>query len=375
MGETLHLHTFRKPLFLLSSFTLLLISATFSTSALAITSDSLGSASGERLSDKPAYAPNQMLIQFKDGVSSRTKQSFRKNRRLARLEKVRPNLELVRTQTSTDLQLALRAVRDDPRVEHTEHNSYYYLHEKTPNDPQFVVDNQWSLHNSGKKYYPKSDDDTPSDAPAGYGASVKDADIDAEEAWDITTGSTDVTVAVVDSGVAYNHPDLKNNIWRNPGEIGSGKEGNGVDDDGNGYVDDYLGWDFTSNDNRPLDPGPVGHGTLVSGVIGAEGNNGNRMTGVNWDVNVMPLRTFIAGGFSVGTDVGIMKAIDYAGENGARVVNMSFGTPDVEFASALLRVNAEVSEYSLRCSLRQLHHMILTNLHHRANHALSILRT
>ena len=88
-------------------------------------------------------------------------------------------------------------------------------------------------------------------------------------------------IGVIDTGVDYNHPDLAANIWTNPGEIA----GNGIDDDGNGFIDDIHGWDFVNNDNDPMDDN--GHGTHCSGTIGGVGNNGIGVAGVNWNVKIM----------------------------------------------------------------------------------------
>ncbi len=160
----------------------------------------------------------------------------------------------------------------------------------------------WGLHNTGQ--------------------GKVDADIDAPEAWEITTGSSNVVVAVIDSGVDYNHPDLVNNMWVNPGEIA----GDGIDNDKNGFIDDVHGWDFVDNDNTPMDGN--GHGTHVAGTIGAEGNNGSAVTGVNWDVSLMALRTLNDSGRGSSAD-GI-AAINYAtmmAERGTnvRVMNASWG--------------------------------------------------
>lgn len=111
-----------------------------------------------------------------------------------------------------------------------------------------------------------------------------DADIDAVEAWQVTTGSRNVVVAIVDSGIDFSHPDLAANIWTNPREVA----GNGRDDDGNGYIDDVHGWDFVDNDNLPQDG--FWHGTHVAGIIGAVGNNGIGVSGVSQQVSILPLR-------------------------------------------------------------------------------------
>ncbi len=133
-----------------------------------------------------------------------------------------------------------------------------------PNDP--YCEYQWGLHNTGDL------------------SGIEDADIDAPEAWDITTGSNEVVVAVIDTGVDYTHEDLAANMWRNPGEIPN----NNRDDDGNGYVDDIYGIDIYNNDSDPKDD--HFHGTHVAGIIGAVGNNGKGIVGVNWQVKIMALK-------------------------------------------------------------------------------------
>lgn len=164
----------------------------------------------------------------------------------------------------------------------------------TPNDPYYL--RQW--------YLPK---------------------IEADSAWTKIKETPDITVAVVDSGVDVNNPDLKNNIWVNPKEI----NGNGLDDDHNGFIDDVNGWDFV--DNVP-DPSPkfesgwteagISHGTMVAGIIGAEGNNGIGVTGVTWKTKIIPLRVLNDKG--EGKISSVIRAIDYAVANGADIINLSF---------------------------------------------------
>ena len=152
-----------------------------------------------------------------------------------------------------------------------------------------------------------------------------DADIDAPEAWDLSTGSNTIIVAVIDSGVDYSHPDLSANIWSNSDEIPS----NGIDDDGNGYIDDIRGWNFWDDNNDPMDGNThweTYHGTHCAGIIGAVGNNSVGISGVNWNVKIMPLRVTDAYGSLYVDDA--ISAIDYASANGANVISNSWSGTD-----------------------------------------------
>ncbi len=141
--------------------------------------------------------------------------------------------------------------------------------------------------------------------------------IDAPTAWDTTTGSSAVTVAVVDTGIDYAHPDLAANVWQNDDPV------DGLDNDANGRVDDLHGWDFAEDDQNPDDD--EGHGTHVAGTIGAAGNNGQGVAGVNWQVKLMALKAADSDGFLA--EDWIVGAFQYACANGAKVINGSFGGP------------------------------------------------
>ena len=199
---------------------------------------------------------------------------------------------------------AIEILQEHPFVEYVAPNSLHYLDATAPNDPFGTM--LWGLHNYGQYW------------------GTPDADIDAPEAWDISTGSPSIVVAVIDSGVDLDHDDLAANIWTNPGEIPD----NGIDDDGNGYIDDIYGWDFTDEDNDPSPAGGAcgGHGSHVAGTIGAVGNNGIGVVGVNWKVKIMALKAFKPSlGSCVGSTADEIAAIEYYTKMGAPISNNSYG--------------------------------------------------
>ena len=220
---------------------------------------------------------------------------------------------------------AIEILKSNPNIEYAERNNIYHAF-VNPNDTRFI--DLWGLRNVGQS-----------------GGTV-DADIDASEAWDIYTGNPDMVVAIIDSGIDYNHVDLASNIWTNPDEI----PGNGLDDDGNGFIDDIRGWNFVSNGNDPMDDyNPYYHGTHVAGTIGAVGNNALGITGVNWQVKLMPVKIIDFLGHL--TDARVASGIDYATANGARISNNSYGIQSFSYTvlGAISRAQLAGSLYVAAC--------------------------
>lgn len=247
---------------------------------------------------------SEVIVRYRAGLTDASRAGVRAAFQARRARPLHaPGLEVLSAPAGTDPRDLAAALERRPEVLAAE-PVYLRRVASAPNDPRFSE--QWGLQNTGQN------GGTPGD------------DIDASTAWSVTTGSSSVVVAVVDTGIDDSHPDLAANIWRNPGETGGGKETNGVDDDHNGFVDDWRGWDFVGDDNDPFDEN--GHGTHVGGVIGAQGNNGTGVAGVGWSVRLMPLRVLDAHG--EGTSAGAIDAYDYARRMGARVLNLSFSGPD-----------------------------------------------
>lgn len=271
-----------------------------------------GKSEGEIYGKQP-YISGELIVKFKSNFSPDEK--FLKDHKLSSAERLSGYIDpgaktneklkkmgadrLYLADFSKDLNLenVLEKLNNDPSIEYAEPNYIVSISSTFPNDPNFSK--LWGLDNSGQT------------------GGTADADIDAAEAWDVQTGSDGVVIAVIDTGVDYNHPDLAVNIWNNSGEIAA----NGIDDDGNGFVDDVRGWDFANNDNNPFDDN--NHGTHVAGTIGAVGNNGTGIAGVNWRVKIMPIK-FLSGGGS-GTTANAIKAINYATRMGAHITNNSWG--------------------------------------------------
>lgn len=257
-------------------------------------------------SKQPFYRQGELLVKFRAeaGRAAAAEQHLAVGaavqRRLAA-----GDVELVRLPADMDMERALEQYRANPLVEYAEPN--YLVHRaRIPNDPRFAAE-QWALDNTGQ-------------AVRGV-AGEPGADIGAAAAWDLHVGDAAVVVAILDSGVDYGHPDLAANIWTNTDD-----PADGLDNDGNGFVDDIRGWNFVGDNNDPMDDDlTVSHGTHVAGIIGAVGDNAVGISGINWTVRMMPLKVLDSNG--VGTLADIIAAMDYAVANGARVINASYTYP------------------------------------------------
>ena len=229
--------------------------------------DSVGGASAA------PYHPSRLLVRFKPAATREARQAAHRAAQakgVLREYHVVDGLQLVEV-AEDRLSAALAVYQNHPDVRYAEPDYLVYAH-VIPNDPSFGE--LWGLLNTGQTVY--EDPGTPG------------ADIRATEGWDIWTGDPNFRIAVIDTGVNYNHPDLQANIWTNPDEIPD----NEIDDDGNGYVDDIHGYDFYNEDGDPKDDG--NHGSHVAGTIGAVGNNSIGVVGVNWRCKIVALK-FLSG--------------------------------------------------------------------------------
>ena len=246
----------------------------------------------------------EIIIKFKPGASDADVRAVMADlgaTRVKRFPSIRAEEQRITRRGVMD---AVSRYQSHPAVEFIEPN-WIVRADLVPTDPLFPQ--QWSLQNTGQT------------------GGLPGADIGVVPAWDVETGSPDVVVAIIDTGVDYTHPDLAANIWSNPAEI----PGNGVDDDGNGLVDDVHGYDFYNFDADPMDDN--GHGTHVAGIVAAEGQNGVGIAGVAWHVKLLPLKFLGPGG--TGPVSAAIDCVEYAVANGAQILNNSWG--GFEFSTAL----------------------------------------
>lgn len=280
------------------------------------------------MATEATYVPGEIIVKFKTG--SEKNLALNNTLKVLGLSQKREiklsydKLSVLKIDQNKSLKSALEILNNNPAVEYAEPNYIYsvnpikeknFISKKllrspftdfqatTPDDPSFSK--LWGLRNTG------------SNEPQGS-VGVEGADVNALLAWDLTKGSRSVKIAVIDTGVDYNHPDLKSNMWTNTLEL-NGKAG--VDDDQNGYVDDVYGYDFANNDANPMDGN--GHGTHCSGTIGAVHNNKIGVAGVMADVSIMAIK--FLGDDGSGSLEAAIKAIDYATTMNVDLMSNSWG--------------------------------------------------
>jgi subtilisin family serine protease len=212
---------------------------------------------------------------------------------LVKYRSKRHGIAAVRIPLGMSLNAAASLLKADHRIERVEPDFLVSVVSRFPNDPYF--DRQWALYNPAHNR----------------------ADIKAVEAWQMTRGNKRIVVAIIDTGIDYLHPDLARNIWMNENEIA----GNNRDDDGNGYADDIRGWDFVAHGAQPMDR--YFHGTLMAGIVGAQADNGEGIAGIMHDVSLMAVKGLGDRGYGYTSD--LIACIYYAVDNGAHVINASWG--------------------------------------------------
>jgi len=261
---------------------------------------------GRAMAVKTEVVPGEYVLRLKKTVSIKKNiNTFEKSLNV-KVKNFIPNTDLVVVKVNeaagSDFKTTTANLMKNNSVLLAEPN-YIYRINRVPNDPE--LGKLWGMINSGQF------DSKNSKGIAGV-------DIGAEAAWDVETGNEDLLIAVIDTGVDYNHNDLKGNVWTNTAEL-NGKAG--VDDDGNGFVDDIHGYNFVGNNGDPLDD--HGHGSHCSGTIAGKGNDGAGIVGVAWNAKIMGVKFLGADGG--GTLEGAVQAIKYATKMGVKIMSNSWG--------------------------------------------------
>jgi subtilisin family serine protease len=247
-------------------------------------------------SGKKNFKENELIVKFVTGVNKNKKKGLHEKHHSKTIKRFSINdIDHVKLPSDISMNDAIRLYEADPSVEYVEPNYIFSVNELIPNDPFFYE--QWNLHNFRQT------------------GGKQAADIDAVNAWSISTDSNDYVVAVIDSGIEYTHEDLASNIWVNEVES-NGLEG--IDDDNNGYIDDIYGIDVFDQDTTPLDE--LGHGTHIAGIIGAAGNNDIGVAGINWNIKIMNCR--FLGPWGTGSLSGALECLEYVKTMKNRGVNI-----------------------------------------------------
>jgi len=249
----------------------------------------------------PEFVAGELLVQYNSGTTTASRNAVRAGMGLQVAETIQTKsmqnagfgaMERLRVGNGMTMEAAMARLKTNARVKFVEPN-YIYKPSAVSDDTYYTNGSLWGMYGS----------DSPSAAgPAGttnqYGSN-------AEAAWNTNlTGSRSIVVGVIDEGIDTNHPELAPNIWTNPGEVAN----DGIDNDGNGYIDDTNGWDFVSNDRTVYDAGQDSHGTHVAGTIGGIGGNTSGVAGVNWAVSMISCKFL---GPTGGTTLNAVKALDY----------------------------------------------------------------
>ncbi|MFK7979765.1 MAG: S8 family peptidase [Saprospiraceae bacterium] len=282
---------------------------------------SIGATTYSQSSEKRS---DELIIKWKSSSEKKATSRYnslitQKGRKLKTINGTNIEIWKIPLAKEKDIITLIEHYKNHPDIAFIEPNYIYRSFEVIPNDPLF--NEQWGLKNTRQT------------------GNTITADISAPDAWEIQERSTSVKVAIIDSGTDWTHPDLVQNIWQNLGEDIDGDgtvlqwtgsqwifdpdDENGIDDDGNGYVDDFIGWDFRDNDNNPMDFD--GHGTHVAGIVGASGNNGLGISGVTWEVQLVSLRIISNGRLKVSDAI---EAIQYATLMNIPISNNSWGGKD-----------------------------------------------
>jgi len=324
--------------------------------------------------DQMNFVPNEILVKFKDDVNLSTGSQLKstgikgidqvlKSAEIVKLEKLFPQAQKLKSAQAVKLPTGeemtipslhniykivlpelksnqpqtgniyeyINELKQQPEVEYAEPNYIYSIGDFTPAGPEMTMLEAMEQP-ANDNVAENATGLIPNDPLYNSQWGIPACNID--DVWNTTTGDSTSIIAILDTGVDDEHPDLKKNIWKNDDEI----PGNGIDDDGNGKVDDTWGWDFINEDNSPKDDNS--HGTHVAGIAAAVGGNGIGIAGVNWKAKILPVKVFQSSGR--GDAATIAQGVTYATNNGATVLNMSFGS----YAESLSLKNALANAYA-----------------------------